>query len=353
MSDLTLGPGAQPPRPAALLPRPTWRLSWPFVSADGRLRVVWRVTLLLAGMLLVLALASGVLMAVVGLHLRYEPEGPADLDASLFRRLPYWPLVVDVVALPFLVLLVWCFRRFLDRRSWRSLGFGPGPAPLCEAGVGLALGGAAILLSIVPLAFSGAVENASARGSGVAEAAEPMGLLVVLGCLVAAAFVEELVARAYILTNLRESLGPAVGVLISAAIFAGLHIWNPHVSALAKVNILLAGLLLGGVFVLTGRLWMPWMLHVSWNACQGVLLGLPASGLAMPSLFRLRLVGSDLATGGAFGLEGSLWNTVALGAILSLVVVVGARRRRATDGLGHDGAEGSEGTGFEKGQVGG
>jgi hypothetical protein len=97
---------------------------------------------------------------------------------------------------------------------------------------------------------------------------------------------------------------------------------------------------------------MPWTLHVSWNACQGVLLGLPVSGLAMPSLFRLHLVGSDLATGGAFGLEGSLWNTVALGVMLCVVALVGARRRRATDGLGHDGAEGSQGTGFEKGQVG-
>ena len=128
--------------------------------------------------------------------------------------------------------------------------------------------------------------------------------------------------------------------------------WNPHVSALAKVNILLAGLLLGGVFVLTGRLWMPWTLHVSWNVCQGMLLGLPVSGLAMPSLFRLRLVGSDLATGGAFGLEGGLWNTVALGVMLCSVALVGAWQRRATNGLGHDGAEGSQGTGFEKGQVG-
>jgi membrane protease YdiL (CAAX protease family) len=339
MSDLTPGTGTLP-TPASS------RLPWLFLSADRRLRVVWRVALLLAGMLLVYALATGVLMVLVAVCLRYEPERPSDLVAFLSQRLPYWPLVVGVVAVPFLVLLVWCFRRFLDRRSWRSLGFEPGPAPLREAGVGLALGGAAILLSIAPLAFSGAVENASARGSGVPGAAGPRHLPIVLGCLVAAAFVEELVARAYILTNVREGLGSVGGVLISAAIFAGLHRWNPDVSTISTVNIFLAGLLLGAVFVLTGRLWMPWMLHVSWNACQGMLLGLPVSGLAIPSLFRLRLVGSDLATGGAFGLEGSLWNTVALGAMLCFVVLVGARRR-ATDGLGQGGAEGSQGTEFD------
>jgi hypothetical protein len=109
--------------------------------------------------------------------------------------------------------------------------------------------------------------------------------------------------------------------------------WNPHVSALAKVNILLAGLLLGLVFVQTGRVWMPWMLHFSWNVCEGMLLGLPVSGLAIPSLFRLRLVGTDLMTGGAFGLEGSLWNTVALSAILFVMLSIGvgrARQRRAS-----------------------
>jgi len=345
MSDPTLGTGAQPP-PLRIRPKlVSSGFAWPFLSADGRLRVVWRVTLLLAGMLLVLNLAFGVLVAVVALCLRYEPEGPSDLLAFLSHNLPDWPLVVDVVALPLLVLLVWCFRRFLDRRSWRSLGFGSGPAPLREAGVGLALGAGVMLATVAPLAATGAIRGAGP--SAIASGSALVDLFVVLGCLVAAAFLEELVARAYILTNLRESLGSAAGVLLSAAVFAGLHIWNPHVSALAKVNILLAGLLLGLVFVQTGRLWMPWMLHLSWNASQGMLLGLPVSGLAIPSLFRLRLVGSDLTTGGAFGLEGSLWNTVALGVMLCLVALLGAWRRRATDGLGQDGAEGSQGTGFE------
>jgi len=326
MSDLTPGTDGGPRLTLSLL-------TWPFLAPDRRLRVPWRVTLLLAGTVLAYVAASGIVV-VTAVCLGYEPGGPSNLADSLFHRLPYWPLLVHVVALPPLILLVWCFRRYLDRRSWRSLGFEAGPPALREAGVGLVLGSAAILLSIAPLALSGAVENAALGGSGVPRASGPTDLLIVLGCLVGAAFGEELVARAYILSNVRESLGSGAGVLISAAIFAGLHMENPHVSALPTINILLAGLLLGTVFVLTGRLWMAWTLHFSWNACQGMLLGLPVSGLTVPSLFRLRLVGSDLVTGGAFGLEGSLWNTVAASVILSVVVFIGVRRRRTVAGPG-------------------
>ena len=165
-----------------------------------------------------------------------------------------------------------------------------------------------------------------------------VGLGLLVAVLIAAACLEELVARAYILTNLREAVGRVGAVLISSALFAGLHLANPHANVLGVTNILLAGVLLGTVFVLTGRLWSVWALHAAWNVTLGMVLGLPVSGLRLPSLFHLELTGSDLATGGQFGLEASLWNTAAVAVMVVGVIWFGPRLFGVTASVASEGA---------------
>ncbi len=299
-----------------LNPRQRGTFRWAFRTEDGRLRAGWRVALLLVAFLLLYVVAAGVTTAALVWRFGLLEVKPAALQAALFGELPYWPLLTNVATVPGVCVLVWCFRRYLDRRSWRSLGF---EAPTGrEVAVGLSLGVVVILLTLFPLAATGRAGWRGGMGS-------PTELILVLGILCAAAFLEELVARAYVLTNLREALGPVAAVLLSSAIFAGFPLGNPHAGIVGVVNIFLAGVRLGTVLALTGRLWAAWALHAAWNATLGMVLGLPVSGLRLPSVIRLDLAGSDLATGGRFGLEGSLWNTVALGLII--VAVVGFRTR--------------------------
>ena len=274
---------------------------------------------------LVYVVAAGLTTAALMWRFGLLDVRPAELQGALFRRLPYWPLLANVAAVPGVCVLVWCFRRFLDRRDWRGLGFALGPRLWREVGLGLVLGALVILLTLVPLAATGCVTKAAWGGGGVSEGQWFQDLGLVLAILVAAAFLEELVIRAYILTNLREGTGPVAAVLISSAIFAGLHLKNPHADMVGVTNILLAGVLMGTVFVLTGRIWSAWALHVAWNATLGMVLGLPVSGLRLPSMLRLELGGSDLATGGQFGPEASPWNTVALGCILVAVLALRTR----------------------------
>ena len=299
-------------------------LRWVFFAGDGRVRAGWRIGLLLVGLVPVYLVSSALLLGALAWWYGVGVEGVEPLPAALGRRLPYWPLLVDVVALPGACAVLWWFRRYLDRRSWRSLGFRRGPGVGWESAVGLLVGVGVIGLTVAPLVLLGAAY----RGGGVGSAAEARGaghLAVVLGALVSAAFLEELVGRGYILSNLAEALGPVPAVLISSAIFAGLHLGNPHAGALGVANIFLAGVLLGTVFVLTGRLWAPWALHLAWNSTLGLVLGIPVSGVRLPSLFRVHLRGSRLLTGGAFGLEASLWNTLAL--VVTIVATMWLGRR--------------------------
>jgi hypothetical protein len=58
--------------------------------------------------------------------------------------------------------------------------------------------------------------------------------------------------------------------------------------------------------MLTRSLWMPMGLHAAWNFTEGEIFDVPVSGLDQHGLVTAKLAGSNLLTGGAFGLEASL-----------------------------------------------
>jgi membrane protease YdiL (CAAX protease family) len=122
-----------------------------------------------------------------------------------------------------------------------------------------------------------------------------------------AAIHEELVFRGYLFQKMRVwSRGAAIG--ITSSLFAILHAGNRGITALATINLFLAGVLLAFAYERFGRLWFPIGIHLAWNLLSGPILGFGVSGyLARASL--LRTVGSGPAwiTGGTFGIEGSVW----------------------------------------------
>jgi hypothetical protein len=152
--------------------------------------------------------------------------------------------------------------------------------------------------------------------------------------LVLAAHFEEVLFRGYVLqTTGRRSL--ALGVGASSVVFALVHVRNPNVldhgltlAGLSVLNIVLAGAWLATVFLRSGDLWWPTGAHVGWNWAQGLLFGLPVSGLELPGFLRGWTVHDRSPLfGGPFGPESSLLAT----GLLALLTAEGAaalRRRR-------------------------
>jgi membrane protease YdiL (CAAX protease family) len=132
------------------------------------------------------------------------------------------------------------------------------------------------------------------------------------------AITEEIVFRGYILKNLTTFCGKNTAVLIGALLFATFHLLNPNISLLSFLNIFLAGLLLGFLYVKTINLWLPISFHIFWNYIQS-LLGYSVSGEEMPSIFTLEYANSNLINGGEFGFEGSLVCSILL--IIAILVI--------------------------------
>jgi len=118
------------------------------------------------------------------------------------------------------------------------------------------------------------------------------------------ALLEEALFRGYMLRILLEKFSPLVSLTISSLIFVGFHCINPDITFLSIINIFLASILLGMLFIKTGNIWLVFGFHLFWNYIQSIL-GFNVSASERPGLLYLNFENANSFNGGYFGFEGS------------------------------------------------
>ncbi|HET7010523.1 MAG TPA: CPBP family intramembrane glutamic endopeptidase [Anaerolineales bacterium] len=286
-------------------------------TGDRRLPTGWRLVihgLITLGLLLVLSVVASVAFVVLG---AFVPIG--------------WGVMIAVSSVVSAVVFVggsYLARRFLDRRSFVSLGFAIDRHTLPDLLVGF----------LIPLPMMSAVfliESSMGwilwEGWAWQEATAASVILGLAGGLVlfiGVGIAEETMSRGYQLQNLAEGIGLPKALLVSSGLFSVLHVLNPGFNLRAAVGLLLAGLFLASGWVWTRRLWLSIGLHIGWNFFEGTIFGYAVSGLG---LFRLMLHsdgGPEWATGGVFGPEAGLMLLPALAVGTPLVWLYARNRLR-------------------------
>lgn len=218
-------------------------------------------------------------------------------------------LILQLFTFSPVLLIVYYFRKFVDNESIMSIGFSfKGRSRDIIAGLAAAftiLGGGSLLLNLL-----GYINFLNIQIDG-----KSLALYFVIFIMVAIS--EEVLFRGYILNNLLSVMNKYLALLISAAIFALLHILNFDLTFIAFINLILAGLLLGATYIYTKNLWFPISLHLFWNFFQGPVLGYSVSGNTTSSVFTLESFGNINMNGGEFGFEGSM-----ICSILNIVAIL-------------------------------
>ena len=134
--------------------------------------------------------------------------------------------------------------------------------------------------------------------------------VLLIPTLVLMAFVEEIVFRSYLLQNLFDIRRPVFGILFTSVLFWLIHSLNPNawISPFIGLNLFGAGLVLALAYKVSGNIWFPTTLHLGWNLAQGVVFGVPISGIEVTGFVNLEASGAmpRWLTGGRFGPEASL-----------------------------------------------
>jgi len=277
---------------------------------EHRLRSGWRILLQLA-LMGTFSLTFGLIYGI-GLRLTNQSHIQSLLALEIFSALA-------------ITLSVFIARKWLDRRSFHTLGLqfdhktafelltGFGIGALCMTLVFGILWSARLLVILSnPLASNSVIQILPALVSG-------------LMVFVLAGWQEELYFRGYLLQNLKDGVNLPVAIMASSLIFGLGHLANPNGTLFGVFGTALAGLLMTYGVLRTHRLWLSIGLHISWNFFEGVIFGFPVSGLEMAHLLEIKVGGSELLTGKAFGPEAGL---VILPAILLGVILIRLYPRR-------------------------
>jgi len=223
------------------------------------------------------------------------------------------PANITVSLFGFLGMLgvAWLFRIFIDKKSFKSLGFEFSNYKK-DFLYGLLGGFALIATGFVILMLMGNLSVSNIN----------FDLPLILGYILLftiASFNEEIMIRGYILNNFFDSMDKYIALIVSSLLFAVMHLANANFTTISFINIFLAGILLGIYYVHKQNLWLPIALHFSWNFFQGPIFGFEVSGVDVTGTIIQDIQGSDVITGGQFGFEGSIIATLLM--VISIVLL--------------------------------
>jgi membrane protease YdiL (CAAX protease family) len=149
-----------------------------------------------------------------------------------------------------------------ERRDWIGL----------MAGIGLQI--AVILVVLLPLATILGIDNPPQQDvADIAESATtPLQRVAVLVILVVVApFTEEILFRGVLLARLQRSMTATGAILVSSALFAGIHLIDPD-AVFVVPGLFVIGIVLGYQAIRTGRIGLSIMTHAGVNLLAAVAL---------------------------------------------------------------------------------
>lgn len=187
--------------------------------------------------------------------------------------------------------------------NYNTLGFSLSIFTLREVLVGIVLAVFAVGLIISAALLSGATINA---GEVLYES--------IYGTLLTA-LTEELIFRGMMLRAIEQRFGGMMGVFLSSMVFAGAHLFNTNSTSVAFINIALAGMVFGAMYMLTRSLWMSISFHAAWNFIEYSVFGRSPD----PMIFAGVPEQSRWLFTGEYGIEQGLCTTIVL--VLILIVL--------------------------------
>ena len=245
-----------------------------------------------------------------------------DAILSLNADTSGWMTLVSLFSTVIATLTALLFCRWIEKRRAPTLGFrrdGAVREYLVGILVALVMMSAAVGLALLTKAYSFRRASVSLL---------PM-LLYLFGYMLQG-MSEEVLCRGYLMVSIARRSPTWLAAVLSSLVFAALHLLNPGISLLAFVNLFLCGLVFAVYILKRGNIWGACAAHSFWNFFQGNLYGISVSGTgwgdgASP-LAATADLGNKLWSGGVFGIEGGLCDTIVeVAALLILLFLVPAK----------------------------
>ena len=226
----------------------------------------------------------------------------------------FFVLIIYSTALS--LILAYIFARKVLKRTDFSLGL-VDSNKLKSYGIGICLG--FFMLSLILLIL---------KGLGFAEISKNMNsfdlklFLIFIPAWMIQGFEEEFLLRGILMNQMAAKGSLQVALIANSLIFSVFHLGNAGFNIMSSINIFLIGLVFSLFFYIKDSIYMAAATHSFWNMTMANIYGITVSGNSPTevTLFNTSLKGSDLLTGGKFGLEASVITSLVLGILIIYLI---------------------------------
>lgn len=246
------------------------------------------------------------------MYMLTSTSNPTVGGSSNSNFLVFWKqfsLSFELFVFFFTGLVVFLWVRYLEKRPFSSLGFYKQDwfKNLLK---GFLIGAVQFSLVVVLLLVTGT----GSLKLGQLNLQSLIFVLAIIPLWILQGGTEELVTRGWLFPAVSAKSNIFIGILISSALFGALHLFNPGVTILSIVNIVLDGIFACFLMLKYDNMWVLAGMHGAWNFVQGNIYGIQVSGQgASTSILNYSSQSSvDLLSGGAFGAEGSIFASIVL-----------------------------------------
>ena len=148
------------------------------------------------------------------------------------------------------------------------------------------------------------------------------------------ALLEEILFRGYLMPFFSKVIGIKFTITLLSFLFTCIHLFNPNLDIIGLANVFLAGVTFSLIYYYTGNLWLVGAMHTLWNFILGFIVGSQISGIITYNsvFFSIPVENKDLISGGVFGFEASIIETI-LELTISLFVIYLIRKEKRIESL--------------------
>ena len=148
------------------------------------------------------------------------------------------------------------------------------------------------------------------------------------------ALLEEILFRGYLMPFFSKVIGIKFTIILLSFLFTCIHLFNPNLDIIGLANVFSAGVTFSLIYYYTGNLWLVGAMHTLWNFILGFIVGSQVSGIITFNsiFFSIPVENKDLISGGKFGFEASIIETI-LELTISLFVIYLIRKEKRIESL--------------------
>ena len=265
---------------------------------------IWLAVLISIGFIHVGEIFAGIIIGTV-----LAMVNPTADRATVMEVFGHYYIFFQLAGFFFIALVVFLWVRYREKRPFSSLGFYKQDwfKNLLK---GFLIGAVQFSLVVVLLLVTGT----GSLKLGQLNLQFLIFVLAIIPFWILQGGTEELVTRGWLFPAVSAKSNIFIGILISSALFGALHLFNPGVTVLSIVNIILDGIFACFLMLKYDNMWVLAGMHGAWNFVQGNIYGIQVSGQgASTSILNYNSQSSvDLLSGGAFGAEGSIFASIVL-----------------------------------------